>query len=322
MTLVVIFLTLFSLTNSLVPVFTRTAINNLETGGNISNLIQIIVLISILNLTNWIFNYYRQLNSAEMIGGVLLDLRKDATASTLDHDLSFFDQYSTGKIVSRINSDGKDFSQTVELTIQLISSLFLIVILIIIMISISTILTLAFLAVIPLFFIIAFSFRKMARQKTLEGQRALASVNSFVKESMAGIQIAKTFRKEEKLFSQFEDVNDRSYKVNLKRAWVLNAIFPTLGTIQGVIITVLVYFGGLGVLDGVIRGGDLYLFLQSMWLLVFPLFVIASFWPSFQAGLAAAERTFSLIDAESDVNQTDNKNPQNLKGKIESEKIK
>ena len=317
MLIVVIFLTLFSLTNSLVPVLIRLAINDLEENRDLSYLISIIIIILAMNLLNWIFNYFRQIYSAKMIGGVLLDLRRDATEATLNHDLSFFDKNSTGKIVSRINSDGKDFSNTVELTIELFSSVLIILLLIFIMFTINFILTIIFLLSIPFFFVVAIAFRKIAREKTLLGQRALAKVNSFVKETFSGIQIAKTFRKEEKMYDNFNEVNDQSYDVNLKRAWVLNGIFPSLGMIQGAVIAVLVYYGGLGVLEGTIRGGDLYLFLQSIWLLFFPLFVIAAFWPSFQAGLAAAERTFSLIDTEPAVVQTDDIEPPRFEGKIE-----
>ena len=77
---------------------------------------------------------------------------------------------------------------------------------------------------------------KAARRRTLLGQRAIASVNAFVKETFAGIQIAKTFRQEEKLFDQFQQVNNQSYKVNLRRAFVFNNVFPSLGIIQGLIM--------------------------------------------------------------------------------------
>jgi len=300
-----------------VPILTRTAINELESREDFSYFFILFILILGINSLNFLFNYFQQINSAKMIGNVVLDLRRDATEATLNHDLSFFDKYPTGKIVSRINSDGKDFAQTVELTIQLISSVLIIIVLIFFMLFINLILALIFLAFIPLFFIVAFSFRKITRKKTLLGQRARANVNSFVKESISGIQIAKTFRREQKLYDRFNKINEQSYQVNLRRAWVLNTIYPTLGVIQGIIIALFVYFGGLGTLNNVISGGDLYLFIQSIWLLLFPIFTIASFWPQFQAGLAAAERSFSLIDAVPKVYQKNNIIPGNLKGKIE-----
>jgi ABC-type multidrug transport system fused ATPase/permease subunit len=315
--IVVIFLTLYSLSDSFVPILTRQAINNIETNLSLTYLIFVLSLIFIMNFLNWIFNYYRQIHAAKVIGGVVLDLRRDATSAVLNQDLSFFDNTPTGKIVSRINSDGQDFARTADLTIELLSSIIVLGFLITFMFSIDMVLTLIFISSIPIFFIVALFFRKVARQKTLKGQRALANVNSFVKESISGIQIAKTFRKEKKLYKRFNNVNQTSYKVNLKRAWVLNTIFPTLGVVSGVIITLIIYFGGNGVFFGVIKGGDLFLFIQSIWLLRFPIFIISSFWPAFQAGLAAAERSFSLIDAEPKVIQKDDLKPPELKGKIE-----
>ncbi|MHA1111949.1 MAG: ABC transporter ATP-binding protein [Promethearchaeota archaeon] len=68
--------------------------------------------------------------------------------------------------------------------------------------------------------------------------------------------------------------------------------------IQGLIVAGVVFAGGK------IDSGNLYLFIQSIWLLFFPLFSISAFWPQFQSGLSAAERLFSLIDSERQVNQT------------------
>ena len=62
---------------------------------------------------------------------------------------------------------------------------------------------------------------------TLLGQRARASVNAFTKETFSGIQITKTFRREKKVYNNFLEVNNQSYRVNLKRAFFMNSIFPT-----------------------------------------------------------------------------------------------
>lgn len=280
-------------------------------------LLSIFALILVLNLLSYVFNYINWNYSTRAIGSVVLDLRKNVTSAVMNHDLSFFDKNPTGKIVSRINSDSSDFSQTVDLTNQVVSSVLIVAILLIFMVIINVVLALIFLLTIPLFFAIALYFRRLARHKTLLGQRALASVNEIVKETLAGIQIAKTFRQEEKIFKQFNDVNEQSYRVNLRRAWVLNVIFPCLGLAQGIVLTLLIYYGGLGILNGQINTGDLYLFFQSLWLMFYPLFIIAAFWPQFQAGLAASERIFALIDAMPVVVQNNNINPQKFKGKIE-----
>jgi len=317
MTIVILFLTISTLTYAFVPILVSIAINSLETNRNISYLIFLLTIILILNLLSWVFNYFTIRYSSQVIGNVVLDLRKDAGTAVLNHDLSFFDRNPIGKIVSRINTDSRDWGQTVDLTLQLISSLFVIIFLLIIMSLINLTLTLIIIITFPLFFVLALSFRKLARSKTLLGQRALASVNAYVKESFSGIQIAKTFRQEQKLYNNFNEVNTTSYKVNMRRAFVLNAIFPSLGVIQGIVLTLLIFYGGSSVLGNKISVGELSLFIQGLIYLFFPLLTLASFWPTFQTGMAASERIFALIDTQPLVIQKDNIKPSKLNGEIE-----
>ncbi len=317
MGIVILFLTISSLTTAFVPLITSIAITNLQFNADPTYFLFLILLILVLNVLSFLFNYYRQKNAAKALGYVVLDLRKDATNSILNHDLSFFDKNPTGKIVSRINTDSREFGQMVELTIEVISSVFVMLILIFLLLTINSFLTFLMLIAIPIFFIVALSYRKLARKMTLLGQRALASVNAFAKESFSGIQIAKTFGQEQKLYDQFNMVNIQSYKVNLKRAFTLNAIFPTLGIVQGIVLAILVYYGGNFLIFNSINAGDFNMFLQSLNLLFFPLLTIASFWPQFQAGLSAAERIFSIIDTPPVVVQRNNLIPEKLKGEIE-----
>lgn len=321
MVLVIVFLTLYSIANAFIPILSRDIINVLESTADPFYLILVIVIIFILNVLGFIFNFFRQKYAARAIADVMLDLERDATTAALNRDLSFFDQNPTGKIVSRINTDSRDFGDGVDLTIQFVSSILVIVFVAGYMFTISLELTLIFLATLPVFFIVAIVYRKIARRMTLLGQRALATVNSFVQESLSGIAIAKTFSREKKLHEKFTQINNQSYKVNLKRGYLLNFIFPTLNVVQGVVLTLLIYFGGLATLNGQISAGDLFLFIQGLWLLFFPLFTIAAFWPQLQAALAAAERIFAIIDKPPTVVQKDDIIPSTLKGAVKFKKL-
>ncbi|WP_455141663.1 ABC transporter ATP-binding protein [Candidatus Hodarchaeum mangrovi] len=317
MVIVIAFLTLYSLSNSFVPVLTREVLNYIEdSSGNVIWIAFSILLIFLMNFIAWISNYFRQKYSAIVIGDVVLNIRQDVNRAVLKHDLSFFDKYPTGKIVSRINTDSRDFGQTASLLVQTFGSFLVVIIMLLFLIILNIQLTLIIFGMVPFIFLVALSFRKIARKRTLEGQRALATVNSYVQETISGIQIAKTFRQEKKLYTGFIGVNDQSYLANLKRAYVFNFIFPTLSIIQGIAFGLIIWFGGMTTYNSEIKIGDLYLFLQSLILFFFPLFSIASFWPSFQAGLAASERIFALIDTPPLVLQENNR-INKLKGEID-----
>ncbi|MFX0064652.1 MAG: ABC transporter ATP-binding protein [Candidatus Hermodarchaeota archaeon] len=316
MGIVVLFLTLTSIANAVVPFLLREALNSLETSKDFILLLSLIVIALIMNLSGWVFNYFRQIHSARAVGDVVLDLRRDVTQAVLNHDLSFFDRYPTGKIVSRINTDSRDFGNTVGQVMQTASSFLVVFLVIGIMLFINWELTLVILSMVPFVFIVALLFRKVARKWTLLGQRSLAVVNAYVQETMSGIQIAKTFRQENQLYEKFIDVNTQSYRVNLRRAFILNVIFPALNILQGFALAFIVFFGSNAILNGQIQSGDLYFYLQSLWLLFFPLLTLASFWPQFQAGLSAAERIFALIDSPPVVVQQGNQKPESVKGEI------
>jgi len=317
MIIIILILTTQSLLGSLIPILTSITLNNIETNRNVVYISSIIVFIFGLNLSGWVFNYFLRRRISKVIADIVLKLRRDAGEAVLNHDLSFFDKNPIGKIVSRINTDSRDFSQVVELSLDLISSFFIIIFLLSVMIFMNMILFLTTIITFPLFFVVAYSYRKIARKRALLGQRALASVNAYVKESFSGIQIAKTFRQEEKLYENFNKVNDTSYKVNLRRGYAFSVVFPTLGIIQGLVLSLIIFFGGNLVLNNTISAGDLNLFLQGLSYLFFPLLSIASFWPVFQTGMAASERIFALIDTLPLIVQKDNIKPPRFKGEIE-----
>lgn len=174
--------------------------------------------------------------------------------------------------------------------------------------------------IVPIVFAFTLSFRKVARRKSVYGQRSLAQVNAFVQESMAGIQIIKSFRQEESQFEKFQAINDQSFRVNMSRALYLSILFPSLDILIAVLYALLIFFGGNFITQGVLSGSDIYLFLQSSLILFAPLLQIAGFWPQFQEGLSAAERIFALQDSQSYIKQG-NYVLDSIKGKIAFENL-
>jgi ATP-binding cassette subfamily B protein len=144
----------------------------------------------------------------------------------------------------------------------------------------------------------------------------LAEVNTAIQEAVTGISVAKNFRQEGAIYAAFTQVNRQSYGVNLWRGFVLSNVFPVLNMLAGIATAALVYWGGLAVGLGGISIGAWYLFIRSVDRFWFPMINVAAFWSQFQAGLAAAERIFALIDAEPTVRQADHRPVNQLRGEI------
>ena len=320
MIIVIIFICLTSVTYGLTPFLMSLIIKQLESQFNPLILIIFLINIFILNSLGYAFNYVNRRQGNRMVYRVCYNLRRQTNLRVLEQDLSFFDKYPTGRIVSRINSDGQKFGGSVTMFTELISSFLMLIIVIVPMLFISSLLTGIFMLMVPLVFMFALAFRKVARRKSILGQRSLAQVNAFVQESMTGIQIIKSFRKEDAQFEKFQAINNQSFRINMSRALFLSILFPSLDILIAILYALLVFLGGNLMIYGPLRGSDIYLFLQSSLVLFQPLLQIAGFWPQFQEGLAAAERIFALQDSQSYIKQG-NFILNEIKGKIEFDNL-
>lgn len=277
----------------------------------------LLVAVLLAGVFAWIFNFLRQWYTAKAVGNVVLNLRKDAFDAVLERDMSFYDEFSTGRVVSRVTSDTQDFATVVTLTLNLMSQLLQVMIIVGVLFYINVSLALIALIIAPFIVAAALAFRHVARLTTQQARRVVAEVNANVQESVTGISVAKAFRRERTIYNEFSRVNAQSYALSLRQGLVFSAIFPILGTIAGVGTALVVYFGGRSVLAGAITPGQWFLFVEAVALFWFPLTSIASFWSQFQQGLSASERVFALVDAEPRVAQTGSAEVPNLAGRIE-----
>jgi ATP-binding cassette subfamily B protein len=291
--------------------------NSLNSGDSRSEYpLLLVILVFVIGVATWGFSAVRRYLTAQVIADVVLSMRDDAFDAAMRQDLSFFDEFSTGRIVSRITSDTQEFAEVVTIATDVINQLTVAFILIFVLFTIDWRLTLAVLAMTPLVAFVALAFRRLARDVTRQSSRALAEVNKAIQEAVSGIRVAKNYRQEGAIYNEFMQVNEQSYRINIRRAFVLANIFPTLNALAGLGTAALVYFGGRSAVAGAISIASWYLFVTTVDRFWFPVTNLSAFWSQFQAGLAATERVFGLIDAESSVVQTAATAVSGLRGEI------
>jgi len=303
--------------SALLPVIVSRGVDQLSSNREQQLSWGIISVVLAIGTTRWCANWLRRRLTVRAIAGVILGLAEHAFQSAIDHDLSFHDEYSSGRILSRISSDTRDFGQLIEVITDVSAQFLEAAILAVILFKIEWHLTLYMFSILPFVFILSIFYRKVARKITRRGMQAMADVNAMIKETISGIFIAKNFRQESSLLIDFERANTLSYRVNFRRGLVLSVVFPTLNIIGGAVTALLVYTGGLSVVAGVITAGSWYLFLLSLDSFLYPMLSLSSFFTQVQAGLAAAERVFALIDAPHSIIQAGSEPVEELKGEIE-----
>ena len=310
-------LVFYSLAGTAGPILISKAIDVVRINSDIQVMALLVAGLMLFGIASWGFNFLRQWVAAKVVGDVVLKLRQDVFNASIHHDLSFFDEHPSGKIVSRITSDTQDFSNVVTLVVDVAAQLLLVGLLMTWLFTINVWLTLMIIGMSPVVFAIALSFRHIARKVTRNARRTTARINSQIQESISGIVVAKSFRQERAIYKTFDENNKQAYRVGISRGLVMNTIFPAMNLASGLALGVVAYFGGLATKGGGISAGSWFLFMQSVWFFWWPLLNLASFWSQFQDGLSAAERVFALIDAEPKVVQKDEKPAGVIKGKVE-----
>ena len=234
---------LISLASATSVLVVSRGVDLIRNNPSTANIILIAGIGLVIGVFIWVANWVARRTMVQAIASVIMRLASDAFKASTDHDLSFYDEFSSGKIVSRITSDTKEFSQIVVLITDLISQI----------VRVRDPGGCAggstggwHCSSLPPFHWSSYfhAFRRLARKVTRQGIRAMANVNSTIKETVSGIAIAKNFRQEASIFKEFDDANHPSYRVNLKRGLALAMVFPTLNAIGGVGSALLVYTGG------------------------------------------------------------------------------
>lgn len=303
------------------PVIISKGLDTLKVIPSLTASLLIGGIVLFIGVADWGLNWVRRRLTVRTVGDVVLNLRSLAFRSAVEHDLSFYDQFSSGRIVSRVNADTSTLGELVIIVTDVSAQILNAILLGIIIVRTEWRLSLVLFAFLPFIFLMALLFRRMARKVTKSGMQAMADVNSAIKETVSGIAIAKNFRQESGIFDTFNAANRTSYRVNVWRGFILALVWPALNSLVGIATATLVYAGGLSAAQGAVTIGAWYLFIISLGRFFDPVMNLSAFWSNIQSGLSAAERIFALMDAEPNVIQTGKLAVPPLKGGIHFENV-
>ncbi len=318
---VVALVILLALSGAALPILVARGVDALGSRMDESLMWLLSAAVLVTGVVNWGANWARRRLTQRIVGDVILRLRTDAFRAAIHHDLSFFDRFSSGRIVSRITSDTNEFGQVVVLVTDLSAQLMQAAILGAVLLHTERRLALLLFSFLPVVFFVAVGFRSLARKVTRRGMRAMANVNAAIKETIGGIAVAKNFRQEAGIYAEFDEANRASYRVNVQRGFVLSLVFPTLNTLSGIGTAILVYVGGRQAAAGAVSVGAWYLFLTGLNRFWFPMLNLSAFWAQIQSGLSASERVFALMDAKSAVKQVASRVVESLRGEITFQRV-
>src|SRR5712692_5035762 len=190
MLIVAVLVVLNSLMDTAFPILIARSLDTITAVQTFQTVGLLVGTILVTGILSWTFNFLRQRYTARAVGNVVLNLQQDAFAAIVARDMSFYDEYPSGKIVSRVTSDTEHFATVVTLTLGLLSQLLLFFLIAGVLFYVNTRLALLALTIMPLIIAIALGFRWVARRTT---RRSLARVNANVQEASVVSRLPRIF---------------------------------------------------------------------------------------------------------------------------------
>ena len=226
-------------------------------------------------------------------------MRKEITEKINRMPMKYFESRTYGEVLSRITNDvdtlGMGLNQSVT---QIITSTATIIGVLVMMLSISPLMTLIALVVLPVSGLCVSLVVKKSQKHFITQQEYLGHINGQVEESYAGHLVIKAYNKEDEMIARFNRTNDVLYTSAWKSQFLSGIMMPIMQFVGNLGYAAVALSGGMLAIRGVITIGDIQAFIQYVKSFTQPIQQIAQVTNQVQSMAAAAERVFEFLEEE------------------------
>lgn len=288
--------------NLIVPWIIKDIVDEVLAEKNIQMLYWVIAAILVIFLIRGVTTFGNRYLMGYIGQRVVTDLRKRLFAHLQRLSISYYDKRRTGEIMSNLTNDiGALQTAIVENFVSLIQEAAIFVGSFVLMIYLQWKLTVLCLVIVPMVSFIIKFFGKKLHQSGKNVQEKLADVTAMLQEVIQGVRIVRSFNRSDYEIQRFDDVNEANFKANVRTIRQSSQLTPFVEFFSAIAITVIIWYGGLSVIDGIMTSGELIAFLIYAINLANPTRRIAEAVGNIQKSLGAADRVFAILDTEPEV---------------------
>jgi ATP-binding cassette subfamily B multidrug efflux pump len=300
LTIIFIFIIMHSALGLTVPYLIGNSIDTMSKGSgrvNFQMLKIMTVTLIVAYITDAVINFLQGWLMAGVSQRIVMNLRCTLFSKLQKLPISFFDTHTHGDIMSRLSNDIENVSTTIsQSTTQLMAGVITILGSLSMMLMLSPVLTLASVITIPMVFLLTRTIAKRTKVLFKQQQIELGKLNGHIEETISGIQVVKTFNHEEKVITQFHEVNAKLCEVGLKAQIWSGFLMPIMNVINNIGFTVVAAVGGALAIRNLITVGVIASFLSYSRQFSRPLTDLANIFNTLQSAIAGAERVFDVLD--------------------------
>ncbi|WP_461205448.1 ABC transporter ATP-binding protein [Clostridium sp. DL1XJH146] len=280
-----------------------------------------LTLVALYGLST-LFSYIQGFIMSGVAMKVTYNMRKDISQKINNMPLNYYDTTNNGEVLSRVTNDVDTVSQTLNQSLsQLITSFVTVVGVLIMMLSISGLMTLVAVAIIPISMVIVILIVKRSQKYFKQQQDYLGNVNGHIEEIYGGHVIVKAFNGEKKSLEKFDVLNEQLYGTAWKSQFLSGMMMPVMTIIGNIGYVAVCVLGGALAAKKTIEVGDIQAFIQYVRNFTQPITQLANVSNILQQTAAAAERVFEFLDEENEIAETTNPIKVDVKGHVEFKNV-
>lgn len=247
------------------------------------------------------------------------DLRKKMFNHLQELSLSYYNQNAVGRLIARVTSDSERVSDL--LTWGLLDSTWAFVNIVTsaaFMLYINWRLALIVLAVLPVLIVVAVKFRKLILVEYRASRKANSKITGAYNENVTGVHVTKALQREDENLVEFKVLTQGMYRASYRAAWLSALFLPTVQMISAIVLSSIVWYGGIQARWGFITLGGIQAFISYVTFMLWPVQDLARIYADMQNSIASAERIFKLLDTQPDVKDLPEAyEPETIHGEIE-----
>ncbi len=249
---------------------------------------------------------FAQTFSLKYIGQrVIQSLRNDLYIKIVKLPLKFFNENSTGILMSRITNDVNMMQNSIPAFVNIIRDSFTIIGLACVVIYQDYKMAIFAFVVLPFIGLIIVKVGRKAKKYTKKGQERMGDLNSALQETFTGVRVVKSFVAEEKEIEKFKEHNERFVKYQIKKVFVSALSSPFLEFIGALGLAVIIYYGGLNVINGNSTPGTFFSFMTALVMMYEPFKKINESNQKIQSAIGAADRVYEVLDTHNEILSND-----------------
>ncbi len=292
-----------TLTHIAIPLVIRAAIDNALVGGVANRealTMAVYVFFGVITL-NFITNFFQLTIVSKLSERILIDLRRAMYVHLQRVSLSFMDKTEVGRLMSRLQGDVSSVQEFLETSIVALADLVLLSGIVVVLLTLDWQLGLLTLSVVPALFLVRIVWLPIAKKAFMRARETASIVNAALAENINGVRTVQEMTRQSINYTEYKEKARDNLLAHLKAIKLAQIMVPTVDTLTGGAMAIVIVVGGNMVLRDSLDLGIMVAFLFYVQRFFDPIRSITMQYSVMQRAMASGQRIFQVLDVEVDV---------------------